>query len=279
MTRAKRQIYGLIGYPVKHSLSPAMQTAAFKALGIDAEYKLFELEASRLRDFFAAIPENNIYGFNVTVPYKEKVAPFLDKISDQARLIGAVNTVKVSGAQKLGFNTDGEGFLRHLREGLQFDPQGKTIALIGAGGAAKAVAVYLAMAQAVQISVYDIDNNKLSALVDNLRSKFPAVKFKAASALSGLGIGDCHLLINATPVGMKEEDPCVVNEGFLHPGLLVYDLIYNPKETKLIKMARAAGAKTSNGLGMLLYQGMLSFEIWTGKKAPQEVMQSALGVP
>src|SRR3989338_7038859 len=131
MTQAKTQIYGLIGYPVKHSLSPAMHTAAFRALGINAEYRLFELEAFQLEGFFAALPENNIYGFNVTVPYKEKVIPFLDEVSEDARLIGAVNTVKVSDAKKQGFNTDGEGFLRHLREGLQFSPEGKIIALIG----------------------------------------------------------------------------------------------------------------------------------------------------
>lgn len=276
MMQNNMKIYGIIGYPVKHSFSPAMHNAAFSALKINAEYKLFELRPQELEGFIKSLPGNNIYGLNVTIPYKEKVVPFLDKISSESRLIGAVNTIKVSGAKLEGLNTDGAGFLKHLSEDLRFDPQGKNIAIIGAGGAAKAISVYLSKAGVRKISLYDLDEAKLNTLISNLRENFDNIDFNSAGSMEALGIQNADLLINATPTGMKESDPCIVSEDFIHKGLLVYDLIYNPQETKLLKAAKQKGARVSNGLGMLLCQGMLSFEIWTGEKAPKEAMQQAL---
>ncbi len=270
------KIYGLIGYPLKQSFSPAMHNAAFKALNIDAEYKLFPLEESEIGNFFKKLQSQHIFGLNVTAPYKEKVMPFLNKISDEAKLIGAVNTIRVSGDNLEGFNTDGEGFLRHLTKDLGFDPEGKRIAIIGAGGAAKAVSVYLSKSKPQAINIFDVDTGKVAALFDNLRAGFKGVYIKLAVSIIDLNIEDCDLLVNATPVGMKETDPCLVDEKFVHKDLLVYDLVYNPPETKLLKMAKGKGTKTSNGLGMLLYQGAEAFEIWTGKSAPAEVMRRAL---
>ena len=270
------KIYGVLGYPAKHSLSPAMHNAAFRALKINAEYRIFEKKPEELGDFLKFLSQQNIHGLNITVPYKEKAIPFLDTISSEARLIGAVNTVKVSDNKLEGFNTDGEGFLRHLQEDLGFNPKGKNIAIIGAGGASRAVSVYLSKTEPDIIVIYDIDKAKALSLFGYLKENFNNIEFKLASSIEELNIQDCGLLINATPVGMKETDPCLVDKKFIHRGLLVYDLIYNPKETKLLKTAKEKGARTSNGLGMLLYQGMLSFEIWTGKKAPKEVMEKAL---
>jgi shikimate dehydrogenase len=270
------KIYGLIGYPVKHSLSPAMHNAAFRALKINAEYKLFEVKAQELERFLQSLSEKNIYGLNVTIPYKEKVMPFLEKISKEAQLIAAVNTIKVSNNRLEGFNTDGEGFLKHLSEDLHFSPESKIIAIIGAGGAAKAVSVYIGKIKPKRISIYDIDKAKLSALLSHLKENFHDIEFKRANSIEELSIQESDLLVNAAPIGMKETDPCLVGEKFIHKNLLVYDLIYNPKETKLLKIAREKGARTSNGLGMLLYQGILSFELWTGEKAPHEIMQEAL---
>lgn len=270
------RIYGVLGYPVKHSFSPLMHNAAFDALKIGAEYKLFEIKPQDLQDFLSSLKEKNIRGLNVTIPHKEKVIPFLDSLSDEARLIGAVNTIKVSTNALEGFNTDGEGFLRHLTQELKFLPAGKIIAIIGAGGAARAVSVYLSKARPKKIFIYDIDKNRTSELVTHLKKNFKNIEFIAADSIPGLNIKDCDLLVNATPIGMKETDPCLIDEKFMHRNLLVYDIIYNPKETKLQAQAKKVGAKASSGLGMLLYQGMLSFEIWTGKKAPQEVMQKAL---
>ena len=269
-------IYGLIGYPVSHSLSPIMHNAAFSQLKINAEYKLFPLKVQELEPFLKNLKNNNIFGLNVTVPYKEKVIPFLGKLSDEAKLIGAVNTIKVTDSGLEGFNTDAEGFLKHLTQGLKFNPQGKKIAIIGAGGASRAVSVRLSQTRPKAISIYDLEENKLKALVEHLKKNFKDIEIKEAHSVEELNIGGVSLLINATPIGMKEADPCLVEEKLLHQNLLAYDLIYKPKETKLLNLAKKNGAKVSNGLGMLLYQGMLSFEIWTGQRAPKEIMQKAL---
>ena len=271
-----RKIYGLIGYPVKHSLSPAMHNAAFQSLGINAEYRLFELKLNELEGFFKSLSEKNILGLNVTIPYKEKVIPFLDKVSDAARLIGSVNTVRQDKGKLEGYNTDGAGFLRHLTEDLGFNPQGKTISLLGAGGAARALGVYLCKTKPLALFIYDIDKLKGRSVANHLKKHFPAIKIACVDSVRKLHIRKAQLLVNATPVGMKEEDPLPIDESSLHKGLLVYDLIYNPKETSLLKIARKKCSAVSNGLGMLLYQGAQSFEVWTGRKAPVSVMQHAL---
>jgi len=276
MTPSVKSIYGLIGFPVKHSLSALMHNAAFAHLKIDAEYKLFEVKPEDLNDFVGSLSQKNIHGLNVTIPHKEKVIPLLGRVSEDSKLIGAVNTIKVSDGGCEGFNTDGEGFLKHLTADLGFDPKGKFIALIGAGGAAKAVSVYLSKANPRRISIYDIDKDKAAALVEHLRKNFSNTEFRSAASALDLGLRDCSLLVNATPIGMKESDPLLIDEGELRKDILVYDLIYNPIETKLIKAARLAQARSSNGLGMLLYQGAIAFEIWTAKAAPIEIMRRAL---
>jgi shikimate dehydrogenase len=270
------RIYGVLGYPAKHSLSPAMHNAAFQALKINAEYRIFEKKPEELESFIRSLPEENIYGLNVTVPYKEKVIPLLDGVSQEAELIGAVNTIKVSQRKREGFNTDGEGFLNHLSVDLGFNPKDKNIAIIGAGGAAKAISVYLSRKKPKSIALYDIDRQRLSALVRQLKENFNHIEFMQADSLAGLEIRDRDLLVNATPIGMKDSDPCLIEEEMLHERLLVYDLVYNPPQTKLLALAEKVGARTANGLGMLLYQGARSFELWTGEKAPLEIMREEL---
>lgn len=270
------KVYGLIGYPVGHSLSPLMHNAAFAYLKINARYELFPLKEEEINFFLTSLKPKNISGLNVTVPYKEKVIPFLAAVSKEAELIGAVNTIKVSDDRLEGFNTDGAGFLKHLNEDLNFNPQNKTIAIIGAGGACRAVAVFLCNNAPKILSIYDVDSDKLSVLINHLKANFKNVDINAADSISRLNIEKSDLLVNATPIGMKESDPCLVDDKFIHKNLLVYDLIYNPAETKLLRLAEEKGARVSNGLGMLLYQGMLAFEIWTGQTAPKEVMQKAL---
>jgi shikimate dehydrogenase len=253
-----------------------MHNAAFRSLKINAEYRFFEKSPQELEDFLSSLKDANISGLNVTIPYKEAVIPFLDEVSEEAKLIGAVNTIKVLRNRLQGHNTDGAGFLKHISEDLNFTPRAKRICVMGAGGASRAISVYLCKAKPKSISIYDIDKRRLAALARHLRSEFKNIEIRAADSIAGLNIGEADLLLNATPVGMSEADPCLVDKKFFHKGLLVYDLIYNPQETKLLARARDCGAKVSNGLGMLLYQGMLSFEIWTGKKAPKEVMRKAL---
>ena len=269
-------LYGVLGYPAKHSLSPLMHNAAFGALKINAEYKIFEIEPRNLEDFISSLSENGILGLNVTIPYKEKVLPLLDSVSREAELIGAVNTIRVSGAKSEGFNTDGEGFLRHLSQDLKFNPQGKCIAMLGAGGAAKAVSISLSKESPKSIAIYDIDKPKSQDLAEHLKQNFKNIEINSADSQDALNLLKCDLLVNATPMGMKDSDPLPVDEKFIQKNLLVYDLIYNPKETKLLALARKKGARYSNGLGMLLYQGVRSFELWTGKIAPVKIMREAL---
>ncbi|MBI4972264.1 MAG: shikimate dehydrogenase [Candidatus Omnitrophica bacterium] len=272
----RKLIFGILGFPVGHSLSPVMHNAAFRSLKINARYRLFEKRPQDLAGFLSSLAQANIRGLNVTVPYKEKVIRFLDKISPEAKLIGAVNTIKISKDKLFGFNTDGQGFLKHLKNDLKFNPRGKNVALIGAGGAGRAVSVYLAKAGARSIAIYDVEKNKSSVLLKHLKEKFKNREIILADSIAELKIRDCDLLINATPVGLKKNTPSLVAGEFLHPHLLVYDLVYNPKETQLLKIAKKKGCLVSNGLGMLLYQGAISFKIWTAKSAPLEVMRQAL---
>jgi shikimate dehydrogenase len=271
-----KEIYGLIGYPLGHSLSPKMHNAAFKALGMNAEYKLFTLAPQYFDDFLTHLDNSGISGLNVTVPFKERVLDFVELNQDflYLRQVKAVNTMKFYEGVWWGFNTDIPGFSRHLKE--NFKPMMRKAAILGAGGAAKAVAYVLAKEKAAEIVLFDIDAAKSASIVAMVKSLFPLIKISAVDSIEKLDIPKKDILVNATPVGLKPTDPVLVNESMLHKDLFVYDLIYNPAETKLLALARKAGARTCNGLGMLLYQGVLSFEIWTGKKAPEEQMRRAL---
>jgi shikimate dehydrogenase len=269
-------LYGVLGFPVKHSFSPAMHNAAFKTLNLDAEYCLFEKEAGELREFFASAAGKSIKGFNVTVPYKETVKQFINEFSEEARSIGAVNTVKIGRGSITGHNTDGKGFLRHLSEVYRQNLSGLSVSLLGAGGAARAVAYSLAAAGAGRILIYDVLKEKAAALSGEINRVFHSGLTAPGRDMGQLLSGNPELFINATPIGMKEQDPLLINPDALFPCTFVYDVIYNPAETKLLRAAKARGCNCANGLGMLLYQGVLAFEFWTGLEAPVEVMRSAL---
>jgi len=272
----KALVFGLIGYPVKHSLSPVMHNAALSRLKIKAKYKLFPLQERQLKSFLDDLQKKNIRGLNVTIPHKERVLEYIDGyVSEGVRAIGAANTIVVGKDGKLNaYNTDYLGFSRHIKE-LKLRP--KKIAIIGAGGAAKAVAFALIKNKAREISLYDIDKFRSLSLVKRFSDMFLECKFKAVASVEELALGDKDLLVNASSVGMKEADPLLVNPKSLHKNIFVYDLIYNPPETKLLKAARDAGSGCSNGLGMLLYQGVEALNLWVKpKKAPIEVMREAL---
>jgi len=272
--KSRNKIFGLLGNPLKHSLSPCMHNAALRALKIKARYRLFDLSFEQLPVFFLKIKENNIAGFNVTIPYKEKVLPYLNSISSGARQIGAVNTVTADGSRRLkGFNTDYLGFMRHLKI-LKVKPD--KAALIGAGGAARAVCFALGKLSARQVQVYDIDVYRAISLVNQFKDTFKNCRFSAVARIEDLNIKNRDLLVNASPVGMKDSDPCLIREDMLHPDLFVYDLIYNPAQTKLLALAKKAQIGHANGLGMLLYQGAIAFRHFTGKPAPIKIMREAL---
>jgi shikimate dehydrogenase len=272
----KSRVYGLIGNPVSHSLSALMHNAALTRLKIKARYKLFPLQEDELRPFVAGLKKKNICGLNITIPYKEKILRLIDgQQSSAVKSIGAANTLVVDkeGRLKL-FNTDCLGFVRHMKE-LKVKP--KRAAVIGAGGGARAVCFALWKMKAQEVAIYDIDKFRSLSLMKKFNQEITDTQFLAAGSIEELNLKDKDLLVNASPVGMKKEDPLLVSPALLHPGLFVYDLIYNPQETKLLGLAREKNLSYANGLGMLLYQGVEALNLWIApKKAPVEVMRSAL---
>ncbi len=277
MDKEQKSIYGLIGYPVEHSLSPLMHNAAFKALKLDAAYKLFSLKEEELEDFFKKLKEKNspIFGLNVTVPYKEKVIKYLDSLSPYAEKTMAVNTITISPARVLqGHNTDGPGFLTHLTE-LGVATHGKKVAILGAGGSARAILSVLCLLpeRPASIKIYNHHKPKADELVRDLKNRMDLKGVEVVLSVDDLDIPKADLLINTTPLGMKKGDPALVDENLLHKNLFVYDLVYNVSETALMKLAEKKGAKASNGLGMLFYQGVLAFQRWADADLDKKVKQ------
>jgi shikimate dehydrogenase len=270
------KIYGLAGYPVKHSLSPAMHNAAFHVLQLNAKYVLFEKKPDELVGFMRNLAHEHVCGLNITIPHKETILPFLSEVTEEAKLIGAVNTVRIEGDRTIGHNTDGLGFLKHLMDIYHKSLYGQTVAVLGAGGAARAITQALAAEGVSKIRIFDIQAEKAEAIVDRIIYNFEVFDIEAVASVEALFETQPDLLINATPVGMYENDPLLIPEARLKPSTFVYDVIYKPSETKLLQLARNKGCAFTNGLGMLLHQGVLSFEFWTQLKAPVEIMRQAL---
>lgn len=277
MINGETRIFGIIGHPVKHTMSPAMQNAALAHLRINGVYVPFDVEPKDLAAALEGIRTMDICGVNVTIPHKEAVIKYLDRLSHEAALIGAVNTIVNKNGKLTGYNTDASGFITALKGDLKFNPRGKTIFILGAGGAAKAVGFGLAMIGAKRIILTDVIDDKALELACEIELKTgcECIALKPNSPGMREIILNAQLLVNATPCGMHESDPISINANFLHKGLCVFDLIYN-KETKLLKAARQKGIRASGGLNMLLYQGAKAFELWTGKKAPIGIMKKAL---
>jgi shikimate dehydrogenase len=276
MISGKTKLYGIFGYPVEHTFSPGMHNAAFAKLRMDACYVPFAVTPENLEEAAKALIPLGLCGLNVTVPHKEKIIPYLDALSEEARLIGAVNTIEIKEGKLMGHNTDGRGFLRSLRENAGFNPKGKQIFVIGSGGAARAVGFSLVLAAAKKIIFADLDSAKANALVTDITDKTGGFveHIKPESAPDAASEADC--VINATPLGLKKTDPLPLLAEHIRKKHLICDLVYNPAETGFLKAAKARGAKTLPGIGMLLFQGVIAFEIWTGKKAPVLIMKNAL---
>ena len=271
ITRFEMDTYGIIGWPIKHSLSPLMHNKAFRALGIEAKYEKFEIKPEGLEDFL--LKRRDIKGFNITVPHKVRAKEILDKKtavsgSEYADLCGAINTVKLVGDKFQYTNTDVLGFLTSLKEDLKFDYADKNILLIGCGGAGRAVIAGLGHGDKTCKKIYAYDESEAAA---EACAKFDRLQLISKEEIAQT-VEKCQLLVNATPVGMKEGDSSPVDKSLLHRNLFVYDVVYN-RETKLVKTSKGSAV---GGLGMLLYQGAHAFEFWTGKKAPVDVMREAL---
>ena len=271
------KICGIIGDPVEHTLSPAMHNAAFKALRLDFVYVAFKVEKEELRNAMSGVRSLGIHGLNVTMPHKNSIANYLDELDSTAKFIGTVNTVVNANGRLMGFNTDGMGALKALKENGVI-PTGKKLVLFGAGGAANAIA-FQAAQEVEKLVILNRTAEKAERLAETLGKKFN--KWVVGNSLSASHIKeelkDSDILINATSVGMHpniEQSP--VRPELLRPDLCVMDIVYNPLETQLAKDAKACGAKVISGVEMLIYQGAASFEIWTNKHAPIKTMKRAI---
>ncbi|MEW6601920.1 MAG: shikimate dehydrogenase [Nitrospirota bacterium] len=264
----KTRIAGIFGFPIEHTLSPLMHNAAFKALGLDICYVPFKVHPEALPDAIRAVRSLNMVGVNTTIPHKENVIPLLDKVHEEASFIGAVNTVTNTDGLLTGYNTDGRGFLSSLtEEGIFID--GKNVLIIGAGGASRAVSYYMSE-KASSLSLFDTDTAKARKLVNDLKM----IRSNVSLLNDIKDASQPDIIINATPLGLKPDDPLPYNPDLITSNMAVCDLVY--KKTGLLKEAELRGAKIIDGSGMLLWQGVLAFELWTGIKPPVEIMRDLL---
>ena len=271
----KTAVYGIFGYPVKHSLSPLMQNAAFSKKAIDAVYVPFEVPPENLKEAVEGVRALGIKGLNVTVPHKERIVEHLDYLSDEAELLGAVNTVKNENGELTGYNTDAEGFLRSLlEEGVELE--GKRALMFGAGGAARAVGYALLKGGVKFLNIVNRNFSRGKEVGELLGKLGNVLVYPLKESTVEVLLEDVDLIVNTTSLGMKPDDPHLFDYSKIPSGVTVVDIIYNPPEPPLLKAAREKGCKTVNGLGMLVHQGAVAFEIWTGEKAPVETMREVL---
>lgn len=274
------KVLGIIGHPIKHSLSPLMQNAALRASCLNFIYVPFEVTAENLGKAIDGLKALGIAGFNVTIPHKTAVMSYLDGLDETAVAAGAVNTVKNDSGRLIGYNTDGDGLVRSLAEDLSFNPRNSSIAVIGAGGAARGAIAALSRAGAKRIVIINRTHSKAADLVSVISAKYPDTELLIASGYEDL---KCYLpyvdlLINTTSLGMNNEKfPLLQLHTMLHTAV-VYDMIYSPLVTPLLRDAYDIGFNGANGLGMLAAQGELAFTIWTGKVPPFGVMRRSLDI-
>ena len=270
---------GIIGFPISHSISPLFQQAALDHCGIDATYRAWEVQPDSVADFMKGLRSPDVSGINVTVPHKESVIPHLDEVDDWATAAGAVNTIVNRDGRLTGHNTDGTGFLRALQDASNFDPRGRRVLVLGAGGAARGVVLALirqgvgeitvanrTVARAERLSQIAQDNGIVAHAIPLEGDTFSAAAHSA------------ELIVNSTTMGMThgpDEHGTPLRYEQIPPTVLVNDLVYNPLETPLLREAARAGASSLGGINMLVYQGAASFEMWTGREAPVDVMLKA----
>ena len=270
------RLAAVVANPIKHSISPFIHNRAFEATATNGAYVAWEIDAADLAETVANIRRYQMFGINLSMPYKEQVIPYLDELSDEARLIGAVNTVANHNGNLIGYNTDGKGFFKSLPS---FTITGKKMTLLGAGGAAKSILAQAILDGVSQISVFvrSVSMEKTRPYLDKLQEqtgfKVDLCALEDVSVLQER-VAESDLLVNATSVGMDGQSS-PVPENIVLPDLLVADIIYKPFETPFLKWARSQDNPAVNGLGMLLYQAAEAFQLWTGKEMPtEEIWQS-----
>ncbi len=273
----KEELVGVFGYPVAENPTVLMQQAAFDALGLQWRYLTIEVRPEDLAAAINGLRALNMRGVNLTIPHKVEVLKYLDEISPEASVMGAVNTVVRIGDKLMGDNTDGKGFMRSLKEDAKTDPRKKKVVILGAGGAARAIAVELALAGVSKITIVNRSESRGQILTHLLNEKTPVIaeycKWQDTYNLPP----DTDILINATSIGLppNENDRPMINYDTILADTLVCDVIPAPN-TPFLAQAEKQGARTLHGLGMLVYQGAIGFKIWTGNEAPVEIMYKAL---
>ena len=270
------RLTALLGSPVAHSISPLLHNEAFQLLDLDYTYLCFEVTEETLPAAVDGLKACGIRGFNLTMPNKNKIVELLDELSPAARLIGAVNTVVNDDGHLTGYNTDGVGYMQAVKD-AGYDITGKTITIMGAGGAATAICAQAALDGVEKIHIFARETSRFwdrtQKLAENINSTLPCKAVlhenKDTAALAQ-AISESALLLNATSVGMapNTEGTIIEDTSLYHPDLIVSDVIYNPRETRFLKEAKEAGCRTFNGMYMLLYQGAEAFRLWTGKEMP-----------
>ncbi len=270
----KKTITGIIGFPLSHTLSPVMHNAVFKKYKMKWEYKVFETEPENVPAVIERVRRENIKGINVTIPHKHAVMPLLDKIDPAAERIGAVNTVNNVNGVLTGYNTDYLGFLATLKK-AKINLKGKKVVMLGAGGAAHAVGYAIMTQKPSKFHIYNIDIPMTKNLVKKLGLKKAIIGDIKKSAAKDKVLAEADFIMNCTSVGMHGNQVVYEIEK-LKKGAVVYDIIYNPEKTEFLARAEKMGAKIINGLDMLIYQGMESFKIWTGKKSDYPLIKEKL---
>jgi shikimate dehydrogenase len=278
--------YGVMGHPVAHSLSPQMQLAGFNALQRPAQYVRIDVPPEKLAEAVATLRRENFCGWNCTLPNKVALSDYMDDLGQSARQLKAVNTVVRENDRLTGFNTDGDGWVRAIREEFSVDVRDLKILILGAGGAGQALARQAALEGCERLVLVNRNLERARQLADELDPSFHSTKLIGAHDRLKVipfneeeiaeELNSIDLVINATSLGLKTSDPAVLSSRILQPHLLVYDTIYRPARTRLIQAAQEAGCRVANGLSMLLHQGALSLELWTGETAPLEAMRKAL---
>lgn len=280
--KATTRIYGIFGHPVSQSLSPAMHNAAFRHLGLDCVYLAFDVDPRNVDQAVGSIKVLGLCGINVTIPHKQSVMAGLDEIAPEASMVGAVNTIVNENGKLKGYNTDVSGVLRALESELEFCPPGKNVFIVGAGGASRAVIVAMCTGGARSVAVANRTYLKAQELSEEFSPHFSDIRFSAAPLDDSGRVSElmeqADIVINCSSAGMGDIEPLSLPLDLLGQNCVVYDLVYKPPVTPLVRDSRALGLRAESGLGMLLYQGVDAFEIWTGKDAPVEVMRDALSV-
>ncbi len=278
MITGETEVYGIFGYPVKHSKSPVFQNSAFSYLNINAVYVPFEVKPEELEKAVEGLKALNIKGVNITIPHKEEVIKYVDELSEEVKFIKASNTIKNVNGKLYAYNTDAYGFITGLKL-LEPNLTDKIALVIGAGGASRAV-IYSLLKENIKKVILA---NRNIARAENLRYDFKNLSKEFGEKINIINIADIEnnltkadIVVNTTPVGLKDDDKPIFNYDKLEKRHIVVDIVY--KKTPLLQVAEKKGCKWQDGYPMLIYQGAKSFEIWTGKEAPIDVMKKALGI-